>query len=390
MSFNNYSSPEKLYYDIQISNLESENIAPPVLSFIETRNNPFLYDTDQYYMSIIRFSLDTPNLPVFIPTIQPAPNSNVNLTIYSVTLEWTNPVAPFQTFTHQTYINFVPQNLSAEVPPPPTLTENGLQYNIGGYYYIYNYQYFIYLINTAFIACYNALNASVTGAGLVLPSSHAPVMGFNTDNNCAVVNCDLAGYSTTASNHIKIFFNTPLAQLFSSFPTRLIGYNASNGKNAQLITNSFQDANVIKYPPYNPTYDAIQVFQEFSTTALWCPITSIVFTSNTIPVVSNQVSTPIIYSNGKSIGSNGNNALISQTITDFVANEGFYKPQLIYEPSAQYRLLELISNRPLNTFDLNVYWKDKTGTLIPFYLSSGSSATIKVLFTKKNSAMNYK
>ena len=390
MSFTNYASPEKLYYDIQISNLETEKAKPPILSFIETRNNPFLYDTDKYYMSIIRFCLDTPNLPVFIPTIQPKPNTNVNLTIYSVTLQWTNPAPPNQTFTQQTYIIFQPQNLSADVPPPPNNTDNGLQYNPGGYYYIYNYQYFIYLINNAFTTCYNALNAQVTGAGLVLPSTHAPVMAFNTDNNTAIVNCDLAGYSTTSANYIKIFFNTPLAQLFSSFPTILVSYDAPNGTNAQLITNSFQNSNVIQYPPYLPTYDAIQVFQEFSTISLWCPITSIVFTSNTIPIVSNQVSTPVIYSNNNVIGSNGNNSLITQTITDFVANDSFYKPQLIYEPSAQYRFLELLSNRPLNTFDLNVFWKDKQGALNPFYLSSGSTATIKVLFTKKNSAMNYK
>jgi hypothetical protein len=341
-------------------------------------------------MSIIRFCLDTPNLPVFIPTIQPAPNTDIDLTIYSVTLEWKNPVAPFQTFTKQTYIRFAPQVLSADIPPNPTQTGTGLQYNLGGYYYVYNYQYFIYLINGAFISCFNDLNALVTGAGLVLPTTHAPVMAFNTDNNCALVNCDVLGYATTASSHIRIYFNTPLTQLFSSFPARLLGFNEPLGKNSQLITNSFQDSNIIKYPPYNPTYDAIQVFQEFSTTALWCPITSVVFTSNTLPIVSNQVSNPVIYQNGVQIGNNGNNALISQTITDFVANEGFYKPQLIYEPSAQFRYLELISNRPLNTFDLNVFWKDKTGTLIPFLLSSGSTATIKVLFTKKTSVMNNK
>lgn len=390
MSFNNVSSPEKLYYDIQITNLENNTSNPPVLSFIETRNNPFIYDTDQYYMSIIRFTLDTPNLPVFIPTIQPAPNTDIDLTIYSVSLEWSNPVAPFQTFTQQTYIRFAPQNLSAPIPPNPTQTGTGLQYNIGQYYFVYNYQYFIYLINTAFTTCYNALNAQVVGAGLVLPSTHAPVMSFNTDNNCAIINCDLAGYSTSSSNYIKIFFNTPLTVLFSSFPCRIFGTQEPFGKNAQVITNTFQDSNVIRYPPYNPTYDAIQVFQEFSTTPLWCPITSIVFTSNTIPIVSNQVSTPVVYNNGIPYGGNGNNSLISQTITDFVANESFYKPTLVYEPSAQFRFLELLSNRPLNTFDLNVYWKDRAGTLIPFYLASGSTATIKVLFTKKNSAMNYK
>jgi hypothetical protein len=104
MSFTNISTPDKIYYDIQISNIDDIDTLPPVLNFIETRNNPFLYESDKYYMSIIRFSLETPNLPVFIPTIQPAPNTDINLTIYSVTLQWSNPKNVTQIFTSQQFI----------------------------------------------------------------------------------------------------------------------------------------------------------------------------------------------------------------------------------------------------------------------------------------------
>lgn len=389
MSFTNFSSPEKLYYDIQVSNLENESVAPPLLSFIETRNTPFLYDTSQYYMSIIRFSLDTPTLPLFIPTIQPNQN-NINKTIYSVTLEWSNPLNPNQIYTQQSYIDYIPQNKSIIHPPPPSNTTNKLQFNADGYYYVYNYQYFIYLINNSLTAAFNALDNQVTLAGLSLPSNYAPVLSFNTDNNTAVLNCDILGYSTQTANYIKIYFNNPLKNLFNSFPYEYYGFKQSNGKNVQLITNTYENSNVIQFPPYNPQYNAIQVFQEYSTVSLWSPVTSIVFTSNTMPIVSNQVSNPVIYNEGNVIGSNGNNSLISQTITDFIANDSNYSPQLQYEASAQYRLIELISNRPLNTIDLNVFWKDKMGQLNSFYLSSGSTATVKMLFTKKNAAMNYK
>lgn len=390
MSFTNISTPDKIYYDIQISNIDDIDTLPPVLNFIETRNNPFLYESDKYYMSIIRFSLETPNLPVFIPTIQPSPNTDINSTIYSVTLQWTNPLNTSQIFTSQQFIRYIPQSNIATLPPNPTQTDNGLQYNTTGYYNIYNYQYFIYLINNAFTLAYQQLLTQVTNADLVLPSTYSPILSWDTSNNTAILNCDVLGYSTTSTNYIKIFFNTALAQLFSSFPVRITSASSYLGLNTQIITDSYNNSNIIQYPPYNPTYDAIQVFQEFSTISLWSPITSIVFTSNTLPIVSNQVSTPIIYNNGNQLGSNGNNALISQVITDFISNEGTYKPNLVYEPSAQYRYIELLSNRPLNTFDLQVYWKDRQGVLIPFYLGSGCTATIKVLFTKKNSFGNFK
>lgn len=383
MSFTSVSTPEKIYYDIQVSNLENTNVQAPILQFIETRNNPFLYKSDDYLCSVIRFTLDTPNLPVFIPTIQPNQN-DYNLTIYSVSLIWTNPANPLQSFVQQSYIQYIPQ--SAIVPKPPsTNNPNGLQYNLDGYYNIYNYQYFIYLINGAFILCYNDLKTQVISAGLTLPSNFYPVMAWNPDNNTAVVNCDILGYATTLSNPIKIYFNTPLAELFSSFPVYINSLDSNQGLNAQLITNSYSQSNTIGFPPYGSTqYTAIQVFQEFSTVANWTPITAIVFTTNTLPIVSNQVSSPVVYNNGVVQGNNGNNSLFNQILTDFVSNDGNYKPNLVYEPSAQYRYIELISNRPLNTIDLSVYWKDRYGNLIPFRLASGGSATIKILFTKKN------
>jgi hypothetical protein len=386
MSFTTVSTPDKLYYDIQVSNVNNNNTLPPVLSFIETRNTPFLYESGKYFLSIIRFSLDTPNLPVFIPTIQAAPNTDINLTIYSVSLQWTNPEDTTQIFTVQKFIRYIPQSNIAEIPPNPTQTSNSLQYNIGNYYNIYNYQYFIYLINLQLTAAFSELVSQVEAVELELPTIQSPVLSWNTDNNTAVLNCDVLGYSTSSQNYIKIYFNTALSQLFSSFPVLINSVSSYEGLNAQIITDSYNNANVIQYPTYNPTYDAIQVFQEFSTVALWNPITSIVFTSNTLPIVSTQVSTPVLYLNGNQTGSNGNNALINQVITDFISNDGVYKPQLVYEPSAQFRYIELLSNRPLNTFDLQVYWKDRNGVLIPFYLSSGCTATIKVLFTKKTSS----
>jgi hypothetical protein len=376
---NSQNTPEKLYYDIQLTNLESSSTLPPVLNFIETRNVPFLYDAEKYYMSIIRFSLDTPNLPVFVPTIQ-LNQPDINLTIYTVCLQWINPLDDTQVYTVITPVIFIPQSKIAPIPPAPNVT--GIQYNGGNYYNIYNYQYFIYLINEAFIVCYNQLKAEVEADGLALPSDYYPVLSWDTYNNTAIMNCDILGYSTNAANYIKIFFNTPLAQLFSSFP--VIINSEVPGLNAQLITNSFSDSNVIQYPPSNPTYDAIQVFQEFSTVALWSPITAIVFTSNTLPIVSNQVSTPIVFNNGNLFGGNGNNSLVNQVITDFISNDGVYKPNLVYEPTAQYRWIQLMGSRPLTTFDLQVYWKDKLGQLNPFYLATGSTATVKILFSKKD------
>ena len=384
MSFtgNISAQPDKLYFDIQIQNLNNIDQLPSVLSFIETRNTPLLLNPEDYYLSVVRFNLDTPTLPVFTPSIQ-YNSANRNLTIYSVNLEYVNPVFPFQTFSIQTFVTFAPQDLASVLPVPPSATTNKLQDNSTGYYYIYNYQYWIFLINNAFTTCFNALNVAVVAAGLVLPTTHAPVMTFDTQLNIAIINCDLLGYDDTSANKINIYFNRPLYQIFSSFPVYLESQTATLGRNLQIQTNTFGNTTVVGFPFFLPTYNAIQVFQEYSTVALWTPVKSVVFCSSTLPIVSTQVSAPIEIVNGNVIGANGNNANQSPIITDFLADGGIYKPQLIYEPSAQYRLISMTGNRPIYTIDINVYWKDVFTNLIPFRLSAGSGASIKILFTKR-------
>jgi len=383
MSFTFQSTPDKVYYDVAISNIATVDNPPPPLYFNETRNQPFVTDPESYYLSIIRFTLDTPTLPVITPEIQPN-QANANLTVYSVTLQWTNPVAPFQTFTQQTFVTYIPQNLSIPQPAPPSQTDTGLKNNPQSYYDIYNYQYWIYLVNITFTTCFNALNAQVTGAGLALPSLNKPVMNWDAQQNIAILNADIAGYDDTAANHIKIFFNPSMYNLFNSFPVSIIGFNSITlGRNVRIVTSGFGGANIVPYPPVTPTYTALQIVQEYSTIALWTPVTSIVFTSNTLPIVPNNISAPLLFLNGNQFRSGGNNSNIAQVITDFVASEGMYKPQVTFAPSAQYRLVNLVGNTPIYNLDIEVYYKNRVGDLIPFRLGSGSTATIKILFTRK-------
>jgi len=384
MSFTQRDTPDKVYYDITISNLQNIATAPPPLYFNETRNSPFILDPESYYLSIVRFTLDTNTLPVIQPEIQPSPNADVDLTTYSITLEWENPLNPLQKFVQRNFVRFIAQNKQAIVPASPNQTLSGLQNNETGYYDIFNYQYWIKLVNNTFEQCYADLNAQVIAAGLALPSAYAPVMSWDTQQNIAILNADQAGYNDLVADYIKIYFNPPLFNLFSSFPFIIESADVvPNGKNARIIMSGFGGANVTPFPPVNPSYTALQIVQEYSTIALWTPITSIVFTSNTLPIVANQVSAPLLFFNGRRFQSGGNNSNIAQIITDFVADNGVYKPNIVYIPSAQYRLVNLVGNSPLYNIDIEVFYKNRVGEFIPIRLGSGGTATVKILFTRR-------
>ena len=190
---------------------------------------------------------------------------------------------------------------------------------------------------------------------------------------------------------IKIFMNPAMYNLFGSLPVTInsiTGRDATGvpkGLNFQIQPDNFGGASYVPFPPASgPLYTAIQVVQERSSISLWTPVTAIVFTSTTLPVVANLVSAPLIFFDGRTLQPS-NNSNIAPIITDIVSDDGTYTPYLKYDPSAQYRLISLVGNTPLNNFDLSVYWRDRYGVLNPLRLPSGGSCTLKILFERKDS-----
>jgi hypothetical protein len=60
-----------------------------------------------------------------------------------------------------------------------------------------------------------------------------------------------------------------------------------------------------------------------------------------------------------------------------------YKPNISYEPNAEFRLVDLYGDQPLSSMRISLFWKDKFGVLHPLFLEAGGTAYIKILFRKK-------
>jgi hypothetical protein len=126
----------------------------------------------------------------------------------------------------------------------------------------------------------------------------------------------------------------------------------------------------------------IQLTQEFSTENILTPVSSIVFTTSSIPIVPNQMSGPLVYSNNQIVNTSSNNNNFALVITDMTV-DGNYQGSVLYNPSGEYRRIDLTGNSPLTNIDIQVFWKNRQGQLVPFYLWSGCSCSIKLLFEKK-------
>ena len=379
------TEPDNMYFDVLSTNTASINTEPPVFSFTETRSTPFLSNPSQYEMSVVRFTVDTQTLPVLIPVIQPD-QGDINLTEYSVTLEYEyNGVVYFS----QAFIEFQPQDSSAVLPSPPNTTANGLQDLSTGYYNVYSYSYFTYLVYLAFENAYSSLVEQLTAVGMADPDTYPPFIIWDGTSSTATMYTAIDWYNLNSDSQIKIYMNAPLYALFSSLPARMAGYTGvSAGRHAQIYSVAVGSTNVINFwPADDPTHagtptNFICTYSEYSVVSQWSPYVSFVFTSQQLPIVPNQVSTPIIYLNGSYVQSGAGNATVN-IITDLATENAIYKPSVYYVPSAEYRMVSLNGNSPLYTIDIQVWCKLRTGVLVPFRLGSGGSCSLKILFRKR-------
>ena len=287
----------------------------------------------------------------------------------------------------QTFVEWTPQNQNTAVPIPPNQTSTGLQATNTDYYYCYSFNYFTALINRAFRDGMADLITATGGGASPIASARQPVLTWDVDSFKAVLNAEEDYYKESLASKIRIFMNPPLFALFNSFPSYNNGLTGvADGKNYQLLVEDYLGINLIEFPSAGSgtTWTAIQMFQELSTIDTWTPVSSIVFTSNTIPIVPNQLSSPLIYNEGQVVTGLGNNSNFAMIVTDFETNQQVYKPQILYSPTAEYRRIDMTGNTPLTNIDLEVFWRDKLGNLNQFKLPSGASATIKFLFERKD------
>ena len=122
--------------------------------------------------------------------------------------------------------------------------------------------------------------------------------------------------------------------------------------------------------------------QEVYIIALWNPVASLVFASSHIPVHSTQTYLPKDIGDTKNNFTDiGNNSNLLNAISDFaiaVDGNNQYRPMVVYNPAAEYRLVDMHSIMNLNRVDIVVYWKDTFGNIHPFELHPGCSANVKI------------
>ena len=428
------SDPDHIYYDLDIVNAEPTDIQlrnyplSNKLNFTEVRSSPILLNPSEYYLSIVRFSLDTANsLPAFIPQVfldQPFASPNFpNETIYFITIGVPDPALLAPTFFVKQRVIYTSEYNPAfpsnsGIPQAPQQVPITLEEATSPYYWVSNFKNFIAMINTAILDAWTAI---IAGSPYALPADaiieNCPFLIWDTDTQLASIYAPtsfLMGDSVDSDGaKLQLWMNTSLYTLFSSFESIFNGSLIDttdvqeNQTNYRLRIYGDHNRNIeepvgtypyvfppfivapVVPPPVPTPIPAVRMVQSFQTGATMCPVVQVIFNTSLIPCANTLVGIPRITNGSGQLGSQQQlqNDNFSNQITDLCVNisNGYeYLPAILYEPTAQYRYIDLQGNTPLSGVQISVSWKDVYGIVHDFYLSNNQGTNMKILFQKKN------
>jgi hypothetical protein len=342
------------------------------------------------------------------------------------------------------YIPETQNPVVAPIPRDPTLGQGqDLQ---SRYYWVYTYSHWVDLVNiwfntlwnntfTAFQAAWDPVvlgdpfpyadfNAWRAVVGPAPQIEYSPETGLFSILACEKVFGDrLSAFVPVAPppfpqaqdpGTARIFFDSNMYGIFSNFDNIFYGGPSSGiqgpffpaatppGYVTEILIRNKQYQNILDLRPTPtgpsllpvPALDAqmywVQTQDYESTSTLWSPVSSVVFTSTLLPVRTEGAGQPITFGSGNlGYSSAAIQNAFQPIVTDIsldLANDGSdaYRKMIYYAPQAEYRMASMTPSRqPINSIDIAVYWKNRLdGNLYPLTMFNLSSVSIKIMFRR--------
>ncbi len=361
---------------------------PLPMEYNATKTLAVLDKCSDYYCSVVRFAIPMNSVPLFIMPIIPGNQQshpvNANLTPMIIGILYNNVYYPVNLIYRADNTMVYPlQNQDTQVITP--------------YYYVYTYQTLINMINVA-------INIAWTTSPLagLFPTIIQPFFQYSSSTQLiSLIVPRVFSYVTPPATSIPfIYMNQALLRYLEAFELFFNGYNQPNG--ADFIfrcTNTIPlnpsdatppqvfptDQNAFAFFGTTPAFPA-QYFiftQQYSMIQYWSSLRKILITTGTIPIAYENIPGP----------DNSSINVSLPVLTDFVIpleNAGDSRTIAYYNPTAQYRLVDMISDTPLYRINIKVYWEDVFGNRYPMGIEYDQTSSIKIGFFRKSLYKNTK
>lgn len=345
---------DNYYYNITVNNkktFQDTNHQPIPFVCKEIESQTIIYEPKNYYLSVVRFELPGQLIPLFFNVGYNGVDPNKTFRSVTLTLGASN---------QQVFLQYTPQDLTIPVPTPPIN-----QYNVQ-YYAMRSYQQYVDQINVALSTAFAALPPPV-----LVPALVAPYMTYNPDTQLFSLIVD----QRFVTSGIHIYMNSHLYNSFlPSFDTILNGYDTALGKDQEILikdnkNNSFSVGGINYY----------EMKQEFRTINSITQFRKLVLTVNNVPIRSESIPSS---NQSTSVQSN-----FLPILTDFIpalANDASQlQTSIVYYPTAEYRLVDLVGDTPIKQMEIRAFWGDKFDQLFPVLVPAHEEGSIKILFRNR-------
>lgn len=399
--------PDYVYYNASIIN-DNAGVPgvtyDPTVRFNETRGQPLIKDASQYNFSIVRFTMNGPNkdLPLFIPRIvedQPVGTGDVNKTVYQFSIVMTKGGVTKTVTRNVIYSPETQISALAPVPLQASVEVGGSGQQVGTrYYWVYSYNRWLTLCNQTLANLFADLATEFAAPIITEP----PFLVYDPTTNLFTIYADnygfggadrnSAGLGGASDEEAYLWFNANTTGLFDNFEneyyggvslTNKITIKNKNGLNINTTATPASTAVPGKTAGY---YTIVQDYE--STSTLWSPVASVVFTSSLLPLVNEETGDPVRYGNSTIQPTATTQYGFQPIITDVqLVNESAadYRKFIQYAPTAEYRLASFQrSKQPINQVDIQVFWKNRLdGQIYPLQMFNLSSVEIKIMFRRR-------
>ncbi len=390
-----YKENDNVYVDISFPSGDLNYTGSPTAAPTGSQTTPMEYNVDKtllildkcsdYYCSVIRFDIPLQTIPLFIMKIIPAAQQsgpvNPNLTPYIIGISYLGTDYPVN-------LLFSYGSLNPVVVPQ----QSGNTQIISPYYYVYDYTTMINMFNVG-------LSTVWTSSGLAAAYSTLVVPFFYLDPVTQLINLVAPSVFSTLptppvpSNIPLLYINTPLVKFLNSFALCYnVPGNQPNGKDFIFRLTNLVPATPTPTTQVYPTPDMAYAIpggtitspptyyrytEEFNSLEYWSSLRKLAVTA---------IGIPINFENIQTSSSNTGVAVSFPIITDFVIpieTAGASRSIAYYNPTAQYRLVDMLSDSPLYRIGIKVYWVDTLGTLYPMTITINQIAGLKLGFFRK-------
>jgi hypothetical protein len=363
-----YHDAETIYHNVNYT--QNSTQAELKFQYAENRLQPVLNNPEEWEMLVQKVIIPANSIPIGIADM--LVGSTTNQTQWYIGFKYNGTA-------YMANVIWDSQDLSQ--PTPPVVNE---EYRKNQYYWFWDVNEFLALINTALNTAWADLKANE-------PVADATPPYFIYDLSTQKISIIAPEWFYNGSNpdlEPLIFFNSRLHIYFDGFNDVYYG--------SDLPDNTDFGVKIVKLPYGSNIYEApatttpappaqmIKMTQYATFWSYWFTLKSFIIKSSYIPCVQESISSNSTTSASRVASSGDQSSAIIFDLspdTQYIDNG---RSIFFYNDTGSHRFISLNSSKPLKALNLEITWQDNFLIEHPLYIDIYQSVFIKLLFRRRH------